>query len=364
MAGSIEVITPGIERFGFCRGVVAAHEFLGQVSDIARDQGIETVYGYHDIVHNTDVRKFHESRGVVFVDDHESIPSGSIAVLSAHGSSPLIGHEIEQQGGLALDAACPLVLHTHIAVRQARLHGDKILYLLQGSPDNTEKLHDEVRGTVGHMDWYIGDDSSAVQSPVPRTYLELTDNPDDTQHLLDNNGRYSIISQTTLDDLAVLAFRETLVNAIMRDQPDAQISRAQAKDVCRAVRERQEGVRILMKQKPDALVVVTDKDSKNGMSYYNLANRITADEGLLTEVYHIERADELPQLKPGSRVAITASASTPDDITADVVRALGVTSDQVSNLVPATGDRPTFRLQNPKPDDLPGIIAAWVSTRV
>ncbi len=323
-----EVIVPGDGAFGFCGGVSAADDYLGMVTGLAKEEGIKTVYGYHGIVHNDAVIKRHTDSGVVFVDSVEDIPPEEIVVGSAHGSSPTVKHAISEMGGLFLDGVCPLVLRTHRAVQRARNDGENrlVIYLVKNKPEPGEHIHDEVLGTIGHMDYTISHEGKLIHNPISRRYVELGDEPEKVaKSLVDENGnlRISIIGQTTLLKTAVVEYRDGLSDEIRKKHPDTDIAKVSVDFVCAAVEKRQEGVRALLEKEPDHMVVVTDPKSSNGKGYAQLAASIVEAEGLDAEVHTVSDSSELKRGGMGGRIAVTASASTPDSVTAVVVGGLG-----------------------------------------
>lgn len=335
-----EVIMPEEEdQFGFCRGVVAADQLLSDVTAKAKQHGIATVYSYHDIVHNRHVRKAHEEAGVVFTDEVEKIPDHSIVVTSAHGVSPMLEKQLDEKDALRFDASCPLVKHTHNGIKTARRDGHAVLYICQGKPGEVKKLHDEIEGTVGHMD-YVYKDGVLTYAPVSRLFIELGDDPlevaDMATKLSSEVAGFRIVSQTTLDSDAVLSFREQLESEIQKACPDKAVEYSAVGDVCRAVADRQQGVRVILGKKPDTVLVVTDPHSKNGMGYADLARK--GGHGNVLAVAGPEDTLE----GAWGRVAVTASASTPDSVTRAVVEQLG---GEMSNI-----ERPAFHLNGARPE--------------
>ena len=82
MVNKLYLVTPR----GFCAGVemaIKALKWLLKVYD-------QTIYCYHEIVHNKWIVKEFEKKNVVFVEDPKDIPDGAIVMLSAHGTSPII----------------------------------------------------------------------------------------------------------------------------------------------------------------------------------------------------------------------------------------------------------------------------------
>ena len=336
-------------HFGFCEGVVAADDLLEKVSTTAREHGVDTVYGLHGIVHNSEVIASHEARGVVFVDDLAEVPEDQLVVTSAHGTAPQVQHALEQKGSTTFDAACPLVLATHRSVKRARNNWEKVLYVCHGKPGEAEKLHDEVQAMVGHLDYTLTD--GVLKSlRIPRSYLELGEEP--TAELLHPRQKYRIVGQTTLLASGLLEYRDILADFITSKQPEAAVTMSEYGDVCFAVQNRQEGVRQLVNIRPRRIVVVTDPASANGQSYVDLARELT--EGQETTVHAVANAEEATKLGPiNGLTGLTASASTPDSTTLEVARIFGLDSD-------AMPGRRAFRLSDSKP----GVIEEKIQRHV
>jgi 4-hydroxy-3-methylbut-2-en-1-yl diphosphate reductase len=350
------ISVPNIERYGFCEGVVAADSILTRVASTARALGINTIYGYHDVVHNKTVTAIHEQNGVVFVDDPFHIPPHSVVVLSAHGSSPVVPWVIENMGGVVFDSVCPLVGHIHKAVREARKNNEKLLYIVDELPVG-QKVHDEVLGTLGNADYRISGYRAIEYSPVPRQLFSIHDEIKlDPSVLEGDHTGYRIVAQTTLIASESLRFKEQLEQAIMALQPQAIVSRVDRRDTCFAAENRQEGVRIELSKKPDSIIVVTDQASKNGMSYVQLAKEIVSDEDLDTQVYTVETHNDLLRIKHqivGS-VALTASASTPDSEVEAIIKDL---SPGTTFEMPI---RPGFRLNGSTDKEIAAKLSIWL----
>jgi 4-hydroxy-3-methylbut-2-en-1-yl diphosphate reductase len=348
------------QHFGFCEGVEASHRALELVTNVAGSLGISQVYGYHDIVHNETVTAEHGSRGVVFVDSVGEIPDRSVVVMSAHGSSPIVPKEIVDRGGVYFDTACPLVLHTHHAVQQARRNGERAIYITGPKLD-----HDEVMGTLGHMRWVYDEDKHDLSEvPVDYNTIVLGDrSPDEIAREIKYPGaKYRFLAQTTLNDSETTEYIREVADALRVSQPSAKTERARQRDVCRAVRQRQEGVRIALGRKPteaeipEAVVVVTDPESKNGRSYAELASRLGSQLVIMVrnagDLLTPENAENLT----GRRVFVTASASTPDEDTRGVVESLGGDVGLVSEV------RSAFNLKGTKEEQIRVRLEQWLES--
>lgn len=309
------------ESFGFCGGVAAADELISRVAESASEAGV-AVYGLHEIVHNKDVVRRHEASGVTFVDDLEEVPAGSAVVVSAHGVGPQIYKEIADKSCEAFDATCPLVIHTHKGVQLARERNEKVIYVCHGKPGEVNKLHDEVAGTVGHMDYRL-DEGELIYDPVERIYLELDESLDNIDWL-SADAKYRVITQTTLHADDCIEYREQIRDAILKKQPDASVSWANKGDVCRAVSDRQNGVAQLVELRPGRIVVATDPGSKNGMGYFALAQKLVAEAGADTTVHAVANAEQAADIEHiEGIVGLTASASTPNSTISEIAKVFG-----------------------------------------
>src|SRR3954466_9897163 len=89
---------------GFCAGVVRAIDIVR----IALETFGAPIYVFHEIVHNRHVVNDLASKGAIFVNDLEEVPSGARAVFSAHGVSPEVRSIAKSRGLRIIDATCPL----------------------------------------------------------------------------------------------------------------------------------------------------------------------------------------------------------------------------------------------------------------
>src|SRR6266850_4082347 len=90
---------------GFCAGV----ERAVQIVERALERYGAPVYVRHEIVHNRFVVESLESKGAVFVDELDEVPTGAPVVFSAHGVPKSVPVEADRRHLISLDATCPLV---------------------------------------------------------------------------------------------------------------------------------------------------------------------------------------------------------------------------------------------------------------
>jgi len=272
---------------GFCAGVSMAIDVVDQVLDLCPG---EPVYVYHDIVHNTHVVNRFRERGVTFVEEVGLIPEGAIVVFSAHGIPPDVRQHALDRGLRVIDATCPLVTKVHNeAIRYARL-GYQILL-------------------VGHMEHQeiIGTRGEAPQA------TQVVESPADIPHLRINDPKKLVyLTQTTLstDDAAII------IDALKAAFPD--VKSPPSEDICYATTNRQHAVRTLAPM-CDLTLVVGSTNSSNSKRL----TEISAHAGTPGKL--IDDASQIDHAWFGSAtdtVLITAGASAPEDLVADVCRTL------------------------------------------
>ena len=102
----------------------------------------QTIYCYHEIVHNKWIVKEFEKKNVVFVEDPKDIPDGAIVMLSAHGTSPTIEKRFNQISSMTINSVCPLVTKVHHEAKKFSNENTQIIYV-------GHKNHDEAKGALG-----------------------------------------------------------------------------------------------------------------------------------------------------------------------------------------------------------------------
>ena len=272
---------------GFCAGVRMAVDVVDQIVELFPGQPI---YVYHEIVHNKHVVGKFRGQGVVFVDDINEVPRGSILVFSAHGVSPLVRELARQRELNAIDATCPLVTKVHSeAVRYAR-QGYQILLV-------GHRNHQEVVGTSGEAP----EVTQVVESPADIPALQIKD-----------PTRLVYLTQTTLstDDAQVIIDALKQAFPAIKDPPGS--------DICYATTNRQHAVRQLAPE-CDLVLVVGSRNSSNSVRLTEIAQNVGTQARLLDDASGIS----WEWFRTGNEtVLVTAGASAPEDFVADVCRTL------------------------------------------
>ena len=268
---------------GFCAGVYMAIDVVDQLLDVVDD---ETVYVFHEIVHNKHVVQRFKERGVVFVESIADVPEGGVLVFSAHGVSPAVRARAEARCLVAIDATCPLVTKVHAEAIRYAARGWQILLI--GHED-----HQEVIGTRGEA-------PEAIQVVDSVEAVESLDIVDETKLIY--------LTQTTLsmDDA-------TVIIQALKDRFPA-IHEPPSDDICYATTNRQLAVRQLAAD-CDFVIVVGSRNSSNSQRLRELA-AATGTEAVLIDD-HTELSAELVANR--ERVLVTAGASAPEDLVQDLI---------------------------------------------
>lgn len=276
---------------GYCYGVVDA---IQMVKKVARDDSApRPIYVLGQIVHNRHVVEEMESLGVITLDGEDRlslldrIETGTV-IFTAHGVSPTVKIKARQKGLHVVDATCPDVTKTHDLIAELVHQGYEIIYI-------GKRGHPEPEGSIG----------------VAPDRVHLVEREEDLDALSFAPGqKLAVTNQTTLSQWDT---RE-LMARVKASFPQAEIYN----EICLATQLRQEAV---AKYAPDAdlVIVVGDERSNNSKRLVQIAREQTQKEAYLVD----QAADIDPAWLNGKqKVAVTSGASTPTQITREVIRRL------------------------------------------
>jgi 4-hydroxy-3-methylbut-2-enyl diphosphate reductase len=278
---------------GYCYGVVDA---LQIVRKAAKDPMVpRPIYVIGQIIHNRHAIEELTALGVVTLDGPdrasilEQVETGTV-IFTAHGVSPHVKQRAQERGLNCIDATCPDVTVTHDLVIDLVAKGYYILYV-------GKKGHPEPEGVMGEIPGHI----SLVETEADVDALDLT---------MEQAAKIAVSTQTTLS----MWDTHRVIQRIKARYPQAEVH----VDICRATQTRQEAVAAQTKG-ADLTVVVGDPRSNN-------TNRLVQVSQELAGVPAV-RIEDLSQLqnewlKGKKRVAVTAGASTPSQLTREVIRYL------------------------------------------
>lgn len=295
---------------GFCAGVDRAIEIVER----ALTMHGAPIYVRHEVVHNRFVVENLEKKGAVFVENLDEVPNGSILIFSAHGVSHEVRREADARKFKVFDATCPLVTKVHIEVAKMREQGREVIMI-------GHQGHPEVEGTMGQ-----------AEGDGPNMYLVETENDVANLQVEDPNN-LAYVTQTTLsvDDAT------RVINALKKRFP--KITGPKKDDICYATQNRQDAVKMMVKQ-CDLVIVVGSPNSSNSNRLCEVARNAGVD------AYMIDRAEQLQEkwLEGKTRIGITAGASAPEVLVQEVISRLkqigseqegGVLVEELSGVIEA-----------------------------
>lgn len=270
---------------GFCAGVVRAID----VVRIALELYGAPIYVRKEIVHNRFVVDELREAGAIFIDELDEAPEGARVIFSAHGVSPAVRRHAADRRLEVIDATCPLVTKVHLeAVRYARA-GSTIVLI--GHRD-----HDEVIGTLG-------------EAPDSTVIVETIGDVDNLE--VPEPGRICYLTQTTLS----LDETKDIVDRLRERFPA--IQGPHANDICYATQNRQEAVKAAAPD-CDLLLVIGSKNSSNSKRLVEVCEKSGVPAYLIDDASEVDPA----WLENATTVAITAGASAPENLVADLVASL------------------------------------------
>jgi 4-hydroxy-3-methylbut-2-enyl diphosphate reductase len=268
---------------GFCAGVVRAID----VVKIALETFGAPIYVRREIVHNRYVVNELAEKGAIFVHEIDDVPDGQRVIYSAHGVSPAVREISKARHLRVIDATCPLVTKVHIEAVKFAKQGYSLVLI--GHRD-----HDEIEGTLGE----VPEVTQVVSNVAEATALEVPD-PD----------RVAYLTQTTLS----LDEARDIIHALKSKFPN--IVGPHSQDICYATENRQVAVRNVA-HKAGLVLVVGSTNSSNWL--------VEVSRNLGTIGYLIDNSQAIDPawLEGVSTVAVTAGASAPEVLVADVVNYL------------------------------------------
>ena len=268
---------------GFCFGVQRA---VDTVYKQIEENSAEKIYTYGPIIHNEEVIKDMEKKGVEVIlseEELKQIKSG-IVIISSHGVTKRICDLLDEKGVRYVGATCPFVKKIHRIVEEKSRDGYHIVII-----GNRE--HPEVMGIEG---WAQG----------PATIIQ-TEEEARAFELVPESEKVCVVAQTTFN---YNKFKD-LVEIISEKRYDIIVLNT----ICNATKERQEEAYDIAKR-VDAMIVIGDKRSSNTQKLFEICSNACAD------TYYIQTLGDLNmnQLRSVETVGITAGASTPNKIIEEV----------------------------------------------
>ena len=270
---------------GFCAGVRRAIDIV----EGALEKFGAPIYVRHEIIHNRFVVDQLKAKGVVFVDEIDDIPDGSITIFSAHGVSDKVENEASERELPVIDATCPLVKKVHLQVAKFEKLGCEIVLI-------GHRGHPEVEGTAGRS----------------KSSVHIVANSAEVEQLeIQNPEKVAYVTQTTLsvDDT------QKTINALRSKFPA--IKSPSTDDICFASQNRQQAVRELA-QHVDLVLVIGATNSSNSNRLVDIGRKAGVPSLLIETPEQID----VDLLGTAERVGLTAGASVPEELIEIVIKRL------------------------------------------
>lgn len=268
------------ETAGFCFGVRRAVNLVYEEAEKNRK-----VYTLGPIIHNEEVVKDLERKGVEILEDLSRLEEGEdcSVIIRSHGVGREVYEQLEQKKIRIVDATCPFVKKIHQMVCRAEAEGRKIIVIGTAS-------HPEVQGIVH---WCREGAAVIETEEEARAFCGSREDS------------YCIVSQTTFNYNKF----KVLVEIIAEKGYDIFAMNS----ICNATTERQTEARQLA-EVSDAMVVIGGKNSSNTQKLYEIC------KSECDETYYIQTLVDLDlsKFKSYCSVGITAGASTPNHIIKEV----------------------------------------------
>jgi 4-hydroxy-3-methylbut-2-enyl diphosphate reductase len=274
---------------GYCHGVVEAIRAAKQTARAHPGERIRML-GY--LVHNSHVTDELAHHGVELIDAGnrleglEQIDRGTV-IFTAHGVSPEVKARAEARGLNTVDATCSDVVVTHDLVRDLAQRGYDIVYI-------GRRGHPEPEGVIGE---------------APER-VHLVQDPEDIDRLDLHNDKIAVTCQTTLSiwDTA----------AMMQRVKDKYPQTEAYNEICRATQDRQEAA-VLAAKDCDVVIVVGSERSSNSRRLVQVVREMAHKPAYLVDTYRDIRPE---WLMGANRVGVTSGASTPTQLTREVIEYL------------------------------------------
>lgn len=271
---------------GFCYGVKRAVEQTEKILEQSKEQ----IYCLGEIVHNKEVIKMLENKGIKFIDKIDE--SKGRTIIRAHGIPKSIYEKAKEKEIQIEDFTCPNVLKIHQIANQYAKQGYYIFLI-------GAKEHPENVGTISYCgkNLYVIEDIEDVYKALEKLQNSHIKN------LL-------VISQTTykLDKFCV-------IEKLIKNKLSKNINLVIKNTICKATEIRQKETKRISRQ-VDFMIIIGGRNSSNTKKIYEVA------KSNCKNVISIETKSEIDieNLKLYERVGIMAGASTPQNIIEEVIK--------------------------------------------
>jgi 4-hydroxy-3-methylbut-2-enyl diphosphate reductase len=280
------------DNAGFCFGVKRAIKMANETLEAAPGQ----VKAFGQLIHNPQVVSSFAKRGLEVVGDLTEVVPEDTVIIRSHGVGPDVKEAAHSLALRVVDTTCPFV--TKAQEYAKRLIDENYKVVMIG-----DRNHPEVIGVVAHTD------GKAIVLNTKEEAERLRFIP-----------RMGVVFQTTHSMTHV----QEIVGALLRRGKEIRVFNT----LCGATTSMQKTA-VELAPDVDAMIVIGGKQSANTAQLAEVCRRVNP------RVWHVESAVEIREewFAGLRRVGVTAGASTPDEVIAEVV-------DRITGIEPAAAGAP------------------------
>ena len=274
---------------GFCYGVKRAVETVKKIKSQNPDKEV-VVLG--ELIHNSHVIKELDDLGIKTIYELPEKGNG-ICVIRSHGASPEIFDKIGKSGFEVFDLTCPDV--KKVQQKAIKLVQQGCFLIIVGKAEHPEVIAIKACAQKLGSDIFVASDVSQLK---------------EIEQKIKSHKKIGVVVQTTQRITTLCSIVEYLI-------PLAK-ELTVANTICASTNLRQNEAKELATE-ADLMVVVGSKKSANTTHLAEILKNITA-------TIHIEDDNELENYKNiidgAEKIAVTAGASTPENIIKNVINKL------------------------------------------
>lgn len=274
---------------GFCYGVKRAVE---TVKKLKAENPDKNVFVLGELIHNTQVINELEKLGIKTLTEIPEKGEG-ICVIRSHGESPQVIEKIKKAGFEPVDLTCPDV--KKVQQKAVELAKDNYFVVIVGKSEHPEVI--AIRANAE-----LWSDNVVVAASVEQL--------EEFEARIKNHKRVGVVVQTTQ--------RISTLNSIVEYLTSIAKEIHIANTICQSTSMRQKEARELAGES-DLVIVAGSKKSANTTHLAEILKDIT-------QTIHIEKDDELDNyrdlIEKAESIAVTAGASTPQNIIENVIKKL------------------------------------------
>jgi (E)-4-hydroxy-3-methyl-but-2-enyl pyrophosphate reductase len=269
------------DNAGFCFGVKRA---IKMATDTL-DQAPGPVKSLGQLIHNPQVVSLFQRRGLDVVCDLGELPSDSTVVIRSHGVGPEVKLEAMKRSLNVVDTTCPFV--TKAQQYAAKLIAENYKVVVIG-----DAHHPEVIGVVAHTEGK----AIVLDSVAEAEKLKFI-------------PRMGVVFQTTHS----IGHVQEIVGALLKRGKEVRVFNT----LCGATTSMQKTA-VELAPTVEAMVIIGGRQSANTAQLAEVCRRVNP------RVLQVESADEVDEawFRGIRRVGVSAGASTPDEVIAEVVARL------------------------------------------